>query len=762
MLTILAAWDQAKSRSCQFILLLNIRTINIIARELKAELVDVVQKDTSQTLATETAKSPRKFPAGIYRILPVFRIYMTWLVYCSKDLTEFRSFLEPQFAEMCQTLAQTLTLLLELLKKHQDDLTMAAAWLFPEDLETIGMQCLNGPDLADGCRLSYNGVTRQPKPRADELNDADLSADNASMHRIFDAVLCGMRLADHTPFPIMTTEGTMAFSYVEGEKLSRQTAVPPATQSSALAATETPVETVPAVQQEVPAVTAAPVQAPVQRQSSAEAAAPVYTAIPQAAAGVRKRSPVELAALAYKSAVIPAHVQRQSAVEAAAAATAAPPPSAAVVNHTAANYEEEAYSDDDEFFPSATAKDIEPISVPSAGQGPKAHFVPGAPEFPMETQLFNLLNDFLLPPEPSVRRAQPSQEDTSYGMGSRMAGEVFGASSTTSPAPGSATSRAFPSLPWNYFMDQPNSKNPPTVRSPGSGWNSRPGSSGSPMGFPGANGVDDPLSPANETRGSRSRHHSGVFAASPLGTERFPGQAGNDTRGTTTKAAQLQTARNAWPDAENHLRAPVAQTRDFSNSSTSTWATSPIPWQNSGAQPAAQPSPFSSSMAFTGESSMPAVNSPWGVPMAALRPGPSASMTSTLAAQQSYAQTPTALGHVGGVYGDESAFGWASTQGQYNGPSQVDRGYATHPSPAPGTHISRAEHIGRQVLMDTWTNDMGPRSSTFATAEDANAPLALRAANQASLTPRGGQTSNRFNPAPSVGRLNWNLKSNPN
>ena len=234
VLTIVAAWDKAKSRSCQFILLLNIRTINIIARELKAELVDLVQKDTSQTFATETAEdgSPRKFTAGIYRILPIFRVYMAWLVYCSKDLTEYRSFLEPQFAEMCQTLAHTLTLLLELLKKHQDDLTKAVAWLFPEDVETIGMQCLNGPELADGCRLSYNGVTRQPKPRADELEDVEFSADNASMHRIFDAVLCGMRLADHTPFPIMTADGTMVFSYVEGVKPSRETAAPPSTQTS--------------------------------------------------------------------------------------------------------------------------------------------------------------------------------------------------------------------------------------------------------------------------------------------------------------------------------------------------------------------------------------------------------------------------------------------------------------------------------------------------------------------------------------------------
>jgi len=697
----------------------------------------------------------------------VFRVYMTWLVYCSKDLTEFRSFLEPQFAEMCQTLAHTLTLLLELLKKHQDDLTKAVAWLFPEDVETIGMQCLNGPELPDGCRLSYNGVTRQPKPRADELKDADLSADNASVHRIFDAVLCGMRLADHTPFPIMTAEGTMIFSYVEGVKPFRETAVPAATQTSALAATETPRETAPHVQPAVPAATAslaeraAPIQASVQLQSSAEVAAPGYAAIPQA--GQRKRSPVELAALAYTSAIIPAHVQRRSSAEAAVAATAAPPPSTTAVNRTStADYEEEAYSDDDEFFPSATAKDIEPVPVPSTGQGPKTPFVAAAPEFPMETQLFNLLNDFLLPPEPSVRRVQPSQEETSYGMGSRTAAEVFGASATTSPAPGSATSKAFPSLPWNYFMDQPNSKNSPTVRSPGSGWNSRPGSSGGPMGFPGANGADDSFSPANETRGSRSRHHSGVFAASPLGTERFPGQAGNETRGATTKAPHLQNARNPWPNAENHLTAPIAHTREFSNTSTSTWATSPVLWQHSGPQPAAQPSPFSSSMAFTGDSSMPVVNSPWGVPMGALQPGPSALMTSTLAAQQSYSQSPSALAHTGGAYGDESAFGWASTHGQYNAPSQVDRGYATYPSPTPGTHISRAEHVGRQVLMDTWTNDMGPRSSTFATTDDANAPVALRAANPSSLTPRGGQSSNRVNPAPSVGRLNWNLKSKPN
>ncbi|KAK1826944.1 hypothetical protein QBC39DRAFT_186553 [Podospora conica] len=762
-----ADWDKAKSRSCEFILLLNIRTINTITRELRAELVDLVQKDTSQTLSTEMGSdgAPRKFTAAFYRILPVFRVYMTWLLFYSKDLMEFRSFLEPQFADMCQALAQTLTLLLELLNKHQDDLAQAIAWLFPEDMETIGMQCLNGPELPEQCRLTFNGVTHKSKLRADELKDADLSADNASMHRIFDAVLCGMRLAEHTPFPIMTPEGTMIFSYVEGVKPSREDVVLPTTQTPELAPAEgTPAETAPAVQAAAPVVTtttaksSAPIQAPVQRRTSAEVAASVYTSLPQAMmAEVRTRSPAELAALPY--------IPKRSSVEAAVAVTAAPPPSAAAINHAVPDYEEEAYSDDEEFFPTATAKDIEHVPVPSTGQGSQAPGSAVAPEFPMEKQLFNLLNDFLLPPEPSVRRAQPGQEESSYGMGSKTAAEIFGVSATTSPAPGSATSKAFPSLPWNYFMDKPNTKNPPTVRSPGSGWNSRPGSSGSPMGFRGANGTEDPFSPGSETHGSRSRHHSGLFAASRLGTEHLPGQGGNDIRGTTTKAPQPQSARNAWPDAENHLRAPAAHTRDFSNASASAsaWGGSPVLWQHSGQQSAARPSPFSSSMAFTGESSMPAVNSPWGVPNAALRTGPSASMaTSTLAAQPSYGQSSAALGHMGDSYGDESAFGWASANGQYNAPSQVDRGYATHPSPAAGTHVSRAEHVGRQVLMDTWTNDMGPRSSTFATADDANAPLALRATNQSSLTPRGGQTSTRANPPPSVGRLNWNVKTRPN
>ena len=231
--------------------------------------------------------------------------------------------------------------------------------------------------------------------------------------------------------------------------------------------------------------------------------------------------------------------------------------------------------------------------------------------------------------------------------------------------------------------------------------------------------------------------------------------------GAGNQAPQPQNVRGPWTDSEAHLRAGSVHARGSSNTSASAWGASPVLWQNAGGQTAVPTSPFSSSMAFSGDSSLPAVNSPWGVPMAAHRPGPTAPVTSSTSTARltSYAQS---YAQMGSAQGDESSFGLTSTYGQYNTPSQVDRGYATHPSPALGSHVSRAEHIGRQVLMDPWSNDMGPRSSNFTTADDRNAPLGPRAGNQPSPTFRGGQAANRVNPAPSVGRLNWDVKAKPN
>ncbi|KAK1637194.1 telomerase activating protein Est1 [Colletotrichum phormii] len=77
-----------------------------------------------------------------------------------------------------------------------------------------------------------------------------------------------------------------------------------------------------------------------------------------------------------------------------------------------------------------------------------------------DADMLHMVNDFLMPPQAHASPAG-SHEDTSYGMNSAMANEVFGVPPTNSPpALGSATAKTFPSLPWNMiYTPTPQGKN---------------------------------------------------------------------------------------------------------------------------------------------------------------------------------------------------------------------------------------------------------------------------------------------------------------
>ncbi|TDZ87642.1 Protein SMG7 [Colletotrichum sidae] len=80
-------------------------------------------------------------------------------------------------------------------------------------------------------------------------------------------------------------------------------------------------------------------------------------------------------------------------------------------------------------------------------------------DFSSDTDMLNMVSDFLMPP---IANESPleSPEDTSYGMNSAMANEVFAVPSSHSPpAPGSATAKTFPGLPWEMiYTPTPHSK----------------------------------------------------------------------------------------------------------------------------------------------------------------------------------------------------------------------------------------------------------------------------------------------------------------
>ncbi|KAK0732757.1 hypothetical protein B0T21DRAFT_412914 [Apiosordaria backusii] len=525
-------WTEERSRSCQYLLLLNIRTIYTISKLLRDELNELVKR---QPVETTPAQEQSKFTPVFTRVLPFLRVYMAWLCFYSPELMKYQEHLEPQFSDMCKMLSMALGLLLEFVATGKEP-GKIVPWRFAEDELTLGLQCLNGPELK-GCQLYCDPFSKQPKPRRDETSEGDYSDDDITWTRMLHIALCAFELATPgSPFPLVTATGASEDSdgyatvvYHEGVKSSPPSVQSPQPTSSAptTAAAPTP-----------PAVSATPAQV---AATPAQVAAEVE-AVP---------SPADSVELSEDQEFYGERLRRSSTI----------------AKHSTSN--------------------SQPVAATRASQ--PTH---NSDFLPIENQLYNILNDFLTPPEtrsaqkPETPTRLASESSTSYGMGSTTANEVFGAaSSSPGPNPGSATGKTFPTLPWSYFLDSGSGgsaiKN--TSATGGSnGWDSamssRPASSGSPAQFSGNQGFNNPLA-HHQHRSSAS----GSFSRDRV--NQLQGYGRDPWQGTgCSLASQGRTASN-----------PLSQHNNI-------WAPSS--------------SPFSSSYNFSANpSSLPSVNSPMGLPM---------------------------------------------------------------------------------------------------------------------------------------------------
>lgn len=622
---------------------MNVRTIHTLSKLLREQLEELVHQKPSAPATDSDGKdsSQTRFTPRFHRILPLFRVYMTWIYSHSEELTAFRSHLEPQFGATCRILADTLTLLLNFLSTASFDVTSVVTWLFPEDEETAGIKCLNGPELYAGCQLRYDALTRKPKPLAHEVPNANRSFDTVTFVRCTDIILCGLRLADNSPFPLEPPSGTYnTFRYIEGPKsqLASSTVVQPSSEGTAgISSTAT----VPAT--EIPA--------------TSNPSTPTHD--------VTVKTVISVA-------------------------------------------EEEDFSDDQEFYPSHSQKtqtaNQKPPAVTNASQ------TASMSEFPMDTELSRILEGFLAPPEPPADRAELHPEDTSYGMGSK---DAWGTATSTSPTPGSATSKTFPSLPWNWVLDvgsgDPGPRHPSTVRSAGSGWDSRPGSSNSPMLVQGADDTSDPFISHGETRSNQG--HLGSSAAPPRssasrGKIDWAVQTAQDSKHRET-GLQALNIRNMWARADResklHNRQPSI-------------GTAPFPWSPSIAEyqpqqypaetsPVPQISSFPSALEFSTDSSLPQVNSPMGLPAANMQ---AQVPQSPQGAQNTYAFPGTnSMLAANPGYSTHALPGIFGLQGF---PVEGSYGYNAGSSAMPQSHTTnQPSRYNGQVHMSAWDN-AGPKS----------------------------------------------------
>jgi hypothetical protein len=340
----------------------------------------------------------------------------------------------------------------------------------------------------------------------------------------------------------------------------------------------------------------------------------------------------------------------------------------------------------------------------AVGDGPRSGQVPApvvptptvpVSEFPIERQMFNILNEFINPPESTLLSKpktpnHPPTRTSPYGMDSVAVAEAFGAGGSSSSAPSSAGAKKFPTLPWEYFYKPPAN---PALRSDANamaanwgangGGFSRPTSSGNAAQFGAGAATGNPLArQAHQRYGSLGQSQSAEDRAEVLqSSELASGRAG--------QPQPTYNTRGGWSNAAAEGLAPSALGAASNLPHQSTWAPPASPWQNANGQlppattGAALNSPFSTFNFSSNASSLPQVYSPWGVPTAVNR--------------FPTAQSPSSPSRAGATY----------TGGAIPSPSG-SRYAADYASGMAGGHISQNSFAG------AWPDARQPRNGSVA------------------------------------------------
>jgi hypothetical protein len=205
-----AEWTAEKSQTCQFTLRLNIRTIHAVLLQLQPELLELVDHMKSATesskasTVTSSTKDGSQFSALISDALPLLRVYMTWLCKYRTDIVQFEPHLRPHVEQMYESLSTVLSSLFEVLRLNPR--MHPVPYLFPEDMEALGLKALSGPAIPPACLLGNDPITRTPKSRPEEAGKQEFALDDISFTRALDITTCGFVLADDQEFPLAITE----------------------------------------------------------------------------------------------------------------------------------------------------------------------------------------------------------------------------------------------------------------------------------------------------------------------------------------------------------------------------------------------------------------------------------------------------------------------------------------------------------------------------------------------------------------------------
>lgn len=220
-------WSGGASKSCEFVLGMNVRWVVVISRLFQAELQEFSKAAAPAKETAENGKPPKhtvKFSPFTENLLPLMRVYMDWLYIYRADIVKYQGHLGGHIFDMYRILAQVLT---TILKEFNGQQMEASPYLLPEDVVALGMKPFDGPNMAPACRLHLAFGRDDFKPHWEDTGLPRKEPDAEMRARVYDLMNCGFSLALDDAFPLVVNTpaegsgGIVTISYVEGGKAAQ-------------------------------------------------------------------------------------------------------------------------------------------------------------------------------------------------------------------------------------------------------------------------------------------------------------------------------------------------------------------------------------------------------------------------------------------------------------------------------------------------------------------------------------------------------------
>ncbi|KAI5922151.1 hypothetical protein F4810DRAFT_297619 [Camillea tinctor] len=199
-----ASWTMTRSQSCQFLLRFNICTVLTLLRVLKNAMRDEPTTDADSGNEGDSSEGTIMFNPDIMRLLPLLRIYISWIYVTRADLVRYQEYLEPFVRDVYRLLADTITLL----NTYVDEAKAVSPskYLLVEDTEALGLRSLCDRKLPlffqveghQGPNPSRRQKTRKPRQI---VFGRQFKPQTEAIWRIRDIVCCGVFLAGSAKFP---------------------------------------------------------------------------------------------------------------------------------------------------------------------------------------------------------------------------------------------------------------------------------------------------------------------------------------------------------------------------------------------------------------------------------------------------------------------------------------------------------------------------------------------------------------------------------